>query len=168
MNWAKIIARIIARVISKGIRCNAQTGSPEFLRRIRICTLFASAPQSHLREPLWYNSPTMMIPTIINAGTPRTLESFTSTVHRRQLTTPLLLWLMGHRPLTFISGQMLYVLAPLCALLGWEESSEWAALLSAPDANQRLTTMLATSQVNTSQVNVSQLDGHQVDTSQAT
>ena len=74
------------------------------------------------------------------------LDSFTSTVHRRHLTIPLLLLLAGHRPLTFFAGQLLYGIAPLCALLGWQEADAWAALLSAPNANQQLTTLLATAQ----------------------
>jgi hypothetical protein len=88
---------------------------------------------------LWYNSPTM--PNMPN-DMPNSLELLASTVHRRQLTTPLLLLLASHRPLTFVSGQLLYTLAPLGSLLGWESVSQWAALLSAPDANQRLTLML--------------------------
>jgi hypothetical protein len=71
------------------------------------------------------------------------LDLFTESIHRRQLTTPLLLLLASHRPLTFIAGQFFYLLAPLGLLLGWESISEWAALLSAPEANQRLTTLLA-------------------------
>jgi hypothetical protein len=73
---------------------------------------------------------------------PTDLELFATTVHRRQLTMPLLLLLASHRPLTFVTGQLLYALAPLGALLGWESASDWAALLSAPDANQRLTKLL--------------------------
>jgi hypothetical protein len=72
---------------------------------------------------------------------PNDLELLT-TVQRRQLATPLLLFLAAHRPLTFTGGQVLYVLAPLCALLGWEGVEKWASLLSAPDANRRLTLLL--------------------------
>jgi hypothetical protein len=72
------------------------------------------------------------------------LELLTTAVHRRQLATPLLLMLAGHRPLTFITGQCLYMLAPVCGLLGWQGINDWAALFSAPDANQRLITLLAT------------------------
>ena len=63
-------------------------------------------------------------------------------VQRRQLTTPILLFLAAHRPLTFVTGQLLYMLAPLCALFGWQEIDEWAALLSAPDANHHLTRLV--------------------------
>jgi hypothetical protein len=74
---------------------------------------------------------------------PSDWEVFATTVQRRQLTTPLLLLLASHRPLTFVTGQLLYTLAPLAALMGWAEAGDWAALLSAPDANQRLTELLA-------------------------
>jgi hypothetical protein len=73
------------------------------------------------------------------------LELFTSTLRRRQLTTPLLLLLASHRPLTFLSGQLLYALAPLCLLLGWEGANKWAAFLSETDADQRLLALLANS-----------------------
>jgi hypothetical protein len=81
---------------------------------------------------------------------PNNLELLTETIHRRQLTTPLLLLLASHRPLTFITGQFFYALAPLGLLLGWEGINEWAALLSAPDANQRLTTLLASAPATSS------------------
>lgn len=72
------------------------------------------------------------------------LEVLAGTVHRRQLTTPLLLMLASHSPLTFVAGQLLYALAPLGLLLGWEGVNSWAALLSAPDATTRLTKLLTT------------------------
>ncbi len=75
---------------------------------------------------------------------PNGSELLASTVQRRQLTTPLLLLLASHRPLTFVSGQLLYALAPLASLLGWEDVNQWAELLSAPDASQRLTLILTT------------------------
>ena len=51
---------------------------------------------------------------------------------RRRLTTPLLLFLEGHRPLAFFAGQLLYAAAPLALLAGWESVERWAAWLSAP------------------------------------
>lgn len=74
---------------------------------------------------------------------PNDFSQLAATVHSRHLTTTLLLLLASHRPMTFVAGQMLYALAPLCALLGWEQLEDWAALLSAPDANQQLTKLLA-------------------------
>lgn len=52
----------------------------------------------------------------------------------RKLTTPLLLFLAGHRPLAFFAGQALYMAAPLVALVGGRRADAWADLLSAPDA----------------------------------
>ena len=78
-------------------------------------------------------------------GTRSDLEQLTATVESRQLTTTVLLLLASHRPLTFVAGQLLYALAPSCALLGWDQASAWADLLSAPDANQRLSQMFAPS-----------------------
>lgn len=75
---------------------------------------------------------------------PSDLEHFVATVQRRQLTTPLLLMMASHRPLAFIAGQLLLTLVPLCLLLGWDEAGDWATLLSAPDAGQLLTTLIAT------------------------
>ena len=70
------------------------------------------------------------------------LELLTNIVRRRRLTTPLLLLLASHRPLTFVTGQLLYLIAPLGLLLGWATIQDWATLLSAPDGAQRLTTIL--------------------------
>jgi hypothetical protein len=72
------------------------------------------------------------------------MAAFCDAIHSRQLSTTLLLLLASHRPLTFITGQLLYALAPLGALVGLERIDAWAALLSAPDANARLTTLLST------------------------
>lgn len=54
---------------------------------------------------------------------------------RRGLTTPLRLFLTGHRPLAFFAGQMLYMAAPLALLAGWEDVNRWAAWLSAPQTS---------------------------------
>ena len=53
---------------------------------------------------------------------------------RRQMSTPLLLFVSGHAPLAFIAGQALYVVAPLASLLGWDTPQAWAATLSLPHA----------------------------------
>jgi hypothetical protein len=63
------------------------------------------------------------------------------------MSTPFLLFLASHRPLTFVTGQLLYVVAPCASILGWEEVTEWASLLSAPDASQQLATMLIQSEL---------------------
>ncbi len=54
-------------------------------------------------------------------------------LQRRQLTTPVLLFIAGHRPLAFFAGQLLYLFAPLALLAGWEGVNRWAELLSDPD-----------------------------------
>lgn len=69
---------------------------------------------------------------------PEGFARLTEAARQRQLHTPLLLLLASHQPLTFITGQLLYALAPLCLLFGWEEVNGWAKLLSAPDANRRI------------------------------
>lgn len=69
---------------------------------------------------------------------PSDLAQVAVLIHSRQLATPLLLLLVGHRPLTFITGQLLLALAPMCALLGWEKADAWATFLSAPNANQQI------------------------------
>lgn len=79
---------------------------------------------------------------------PSDLAQMASIIHSRQLATPLLLLLAGHRPLTFVAGQLLLALAPLCALLGWEKANEWADFLSAPNANQHLVEALALQKID--------------------
>ncbi len=62
-------------------------------------------------------------------------DSITQTVDllaRYDLAAPALLFVASHRPLAFVTGQMLYGLAPMGALLGFGGLSEWAALLSEP------------------------------------
>lgn len=51
---------------------------------------------------------------------------------RRDLDTPMRLLLESHRPLAFVAGQALYLLAPLATLLGERSVETWAARLSAP------------------------------------
>lgn len=66
------------------------------------------------------------------------LDPLLSAAVDRQLTTPLLLFMAGHRPLAFCAGQALYLVAPLAALLGWRAAGPWAELLSSPDAMRAL------------------------------
>ena len=56
----------------------------------------------------------------------------------RQLTTPALLFLAGHRPLAFVAGQMLHLTAPVGTMLGFDSWSAWAELLSDPQGPERL------------------------------
>lgn len=80
----------------------------------------------------------------IAAMIPADLEALTQTLQRRQLTTPVLLLLASHHPLAFVTGQLLYALAPLGLLLGWESVNDWATLLSGPEATKQLTALLST------------------------
>jgi hypothetical protein len=65
-------------------------------------------------------------------------------IQRRQLAMPLLLFVAGHRPLAFLTGQALHLTAPLGLLLGWNEITGWAEWLSAPDAAEQLEAALNT------------------------
>jgi hypothetical protein len=67
-----------------------------------------------------------------------TLDPLLRAAVDRQMTTPLLLFIAGHRPLAFFAGQALYLAAPLAALLGWRAAESWANLLSSPDAMRTL------------------------------
>jgi hypothetical protein len=88
---------------------------------------------------------------MLNQSGPQELEMFIASIHRRHMAMPLLLFCASHHPLTFITGQLLFALAPLCALLGWGNASEWAEFLSAPDANQRLRALFTAPAQPTSQ-----------------
>ena len=51
--------------------------------------------------------------------------------HQMQL--PTLLFVAGHRPLSFLIGQLLHTVAPVAALAGWPGCAVWANLLSDPE-----------------------------------
>jgi hypothetical protein len=53
-------------------------------------------------------------------------------VDQREMALPLLCFVAGHRPLSFLAGQILYLLEPLAGLLGQTGVRVWAALLSDP------------------------------------
>ena len=55
------------------------------------------------------------------------------TLAQRELTLPCLLFVVSHRPCAFVAGQLLYLLAPLAAIVGQSTWQDWAALLSQPD-----------------------------------
>jgi hypothetical protein len=87
-----------------------------------------------------------MMPTdvILAEKTPSEVEELTKLIHRRQLSTPLLLFLASHQSLAFVTGQVLYALMPMGLLLGWESIGDWAAFLSSADAGKRLAALLTT------------------------
>ena len=55
------------------------------------------------------------------------------TLAQRELTLPCLLFVVSHRPCAFVAGQLLYLLAPLAAIVGQSAWQDWAALFSQPD-----------------------------------
>ncbi|MFN8488543.1 MAG: hypothetical protein U0350_13165 [Caldilineaceae bacterium] len=61
------------------------------------------------------------------------LEQVVQTMAEYNLALPCLLFVVSHRPCAFLTGQLLYVVAPLAALLGFSACQEWAALLSQPE-----------------------------------
>lgn len=56
----------------------------------------------------------------------------------RELATTALLFLTGHRPLAFVTGQLLHVAAPAATLLGIDRCTTWATFLSDPAGAARL------------------------------
>jgi hypothetical protein len=73
---------------------------------------------------------------LITPGIRQTLQW----VARRRLAAPILLFIAAHKPLLFITGQALYIAAPVAGLCGATTWVEWAALLSAPEAHELLVT----------------------------
>ncbi len=61
---------------------------------------------------------------------------------RRRLAGPALLFAVGHRPLAFVTAQMLHLVDPVVGLLGfsgWDrEAGKWADLLSQPDGPEQI------------------------------
>ncbi|MCC9075457.1 hypothetical protein FKZ61_004940 [Litorilinea aerophila] len=56
---------------------------------------------------------------------------------RPPLDTPAALFLLGHWPLRFVAGQMLYLLAPMAELLGWHGWRSWAERLSRAQGSEK-------------------------------
>lgn len=59
-----------------------------------------------------------------------------------QLTNAALLFVAGHRPLAFVVGQGLYLIAPVAELLGAEHVDALAQLLSREDGVEQLESAL--------------------------
>ncbi len=53
-------------------------------------------------------------------------------LEQHELALPCLLFVASHRPCAFVVSQLLYVLAPMAAILGVRAWQAWAALLSEP------------------------------------
>lgn len=73
-------------------------------------------------------------------------DQFVDLLARRRLLAPAALFVLGHRPLAFVAGQMILLLDPVAGLLGfaaWDRwAGPWANLLSRPDGPDRLAAML--------------------------
>lgn len=82
---------------------------------------------------------------------PPSLHEAVKAMQARDGTLPLLLFLVGHRPLAFVTGQFLYVVAPVAGLLGNFEISSWAALLSHPRGPWALEYLLQSQELNSRQ-----------------
>lgn len=52
---------------------------------------------------------------------------------QKEMVGPLLLFLSGHRPLAFVTGQLLHLGSPFGSLLGMASMHDWATLLSHPE-----------------------------------
>lgn len=62
---------------------------------------------------------------------------------QRELIAPALLLLASHRPLAFVAGQMLHLVTPVGAMLGYGDAlNSWAELLSAPQGPDLLLEVL--------------------------
>ncbi len=61
-----------------------------------------------------------------------TIQPSLQALAQRELALPCLLFVASHRPCAFVVSQLLYVLAPLAAILGLPAWQAWAALLSEP------------------------------------
>ena len=70
------------------------------------------------------------------------VQQIAQAIARRRMATPALLFLVSHRPLGFVAGQLLYSLQPLADLLDVSACTEFAAILSAPDGAGRLAAAL--------------------------
>lgn len=60
------------------------------------------------------------------------IKSTLSVAQQKGMGGPILLFLCGHQPLAFITGQFLHLCTPLGAQLGFGSMCEWAELLSHP------------------------------------
>jgi len=76
-----------------------------------------------------------------------TLPPWVTFLARRRLAGPALLFAAGHRPLAFVTGQMMHLMDPVVGLLGfsaWDRGGRaWADLLSHPDGPERILAALA-------------------------
>lgn len=65
-------------------------------------------------------------------------EQTVQTLAESDLALPCLLFVVSHRPCAFMASQLLYLIAPLAAMLSVSACQEWAALLSQPEGVRQL------------------------------
>jgi hypothetical protein len=73
---------------------------------------------------------------------PPLLEEMAASLAQRQMLRPALLFLIGHRPFSFIAGQCLLLALPLGLLFPSWQLRTWADLLSHPQGMDRLESCL--------------------------
>lgn len=79
------------------------------------------------------------------------IAALTRQLARRQLLTPALCFLAGHRPLAFVTGQVLYLLEPLAMLAGRAGLSAWAEMISDPQRLEQLERLWSTQSATTTE-----------------
>ncbi len=81
-------------------------------------------------------------PPSANPQSSPTLPPWANFLARRKLAGPVLLFAAGHRPLAFVTGQMMHLVDPVVGLLGfsaWDRGAgAWADLLSQPDGPEQI------------------------------
>ena len=89
--------------------------------------------------PLTDDRPTThTISSATNDLVPNELEAALCVVQVNEMGQPALLFLAGHRPLAFVLGQCLHALTPFASMVGWENCTQWATLLSHQDGTRLL------------------------------
>lgn len=63
-------------------------------------------------------------------------------IRRREIAAPILLFVAAHRPLAFVTGQLLTLGSPIGIMAGWHGISDWAELLSHPNGPSQLEQLL--------------------------
>ncbi len=62
-----------------------------------------------------------------------TIQQSLQVLEQRELILPCLLFMASHRPCAFVVSQLLYMIAPLAAILGLQTCQDWAVVLSEKD-----------------------------------
>jgi hypothetical protein len=75
---------------------------------------------------------TQLFQPFMDSAQASTIQQSLQALEQRQLALPCLLFITSHRPFAFVVSQLLYVLAPLAAIVGLRAWQDWATLLSEP------------------------------------